>query len=100
MRFKVSEDTAVYGVSELRTKTPELLKTIGTHRVILTKRNKPVGVVLTYEEYEHLEHLIEALEDRVLGEVAKTRDQPPPPDRYLSWGAFEHLVARGLHAPR
>ena len=71
--LKVSEGTAVYGVSELRTKTPDLLKSLKTHRVLLTKRNKPIGVLCPYGEFEKQERIIDEIEDLVLGYLAKER---------------------------
>jgi len=69
----VKEDTAILGVSELRTKTAYVLEEIKKHKVILTKRNKPVGVIMDYDEYEKLSALFEELEDVVLVGIAEKR---------------------------
>lgn len=69
----VKEDTALIGVAELRTKTADVLKEIKKHRVILTKRNRPVGVIIDYDEYEKTEQILDEVEDIVLGEIARER---------------------------
>ncbi len=81
--LKVSESTAVYGVSELRTKTPDLLKSLKTHRVLLTRRNKPVGVLLQYGEFEKQECIIDEIEDLVLGYIAKERAKSAKRSDYI-----------------
>lgn len=69
----VKEDTALMGVAELRTKTADVLKEIKKHRVILTKRNKPVGVIIDYAEYERMQEMLDEVEDIVLGNIARER---------------------------
>ncbi|MEK6693533.1 MAG: type II toxin-antitoxin system prevent-host-death family antitoxin [Nitrospirota bacterium] len=69
----VKEDTALIGIAELRTKAADVLKEIKKHRVILTKRNKPVGIIIDYDEYEKIEQVIEEAEDIVLGNIARER---------------------------
>lgn len=69
----VKEDTTLVGISEFRTHADDILKTARKHRVVIEKRNKPVAVLLSMELYEKLEELIEAVEDRVLGEIALKR---------------------------
>ncbi|MFZ3072486.1 MAG: type II toxin-antitoxin system Phd/YefM family antitoxin [Thermodesulfobacteriota bacterium] len=69
----VKEDTAIVGVSELRTKTPEVLEEIKKHMVILTRRNMPVGVIMDYGDYEKMSKLLAEAEDIVLAELARKR---------------------------
>jgi len=69
----VKEDTALIGVAELRTKAADVLKEIKRHRVILTKRNRPVGVIIDYDEYEKMEQMLDEAEDIVLGNTARER---------------------------
>lgn len=69
----IKEDCAIFGVSELRTRAADLLKEIKKHRVILTKRNRPVGVVLDYDDYEKMSLLLDEMEDLVLGRIAIKR---------------------------
>ena len=69
----VEGKTTLVGVAELRKAAAEILKKIKSHKVILTKRNKPVGVILDYEEFQRIEDIMEALEDYILGSLAKER---------------------------
>jgi prevent-host-death family protein len=69
----VKEDTALIGVAELRTKAADVLKEIKRHRVILTRRNRPVGVIIDYDEYEKIEQTLDEVEDIVLGNIARAR---------------------------
>ena len=71
--LSVKEDTTIVGITELRKMIPEILKKIKQEKVILTRRNRPIGILVDYEEYERMEKLIEALEDQVLGQLAKER---------------------------
>ena len=71
--LSVKEDTTIVGITELRKMIPEILKKIKQEKVILTKRNRPIGILVDYEEYERMEKMIEALEDQVLGQLAKER---------------------------
>lgn len=69
----VKENATIVGVAELRKVMKEVLEEMKTNRVILTKRNKPVGVLIDYQEFRRMEEILEALEDRVLGKAAEER---------------------------
>jgi prevent-host-death family protein len=69
----VKEDTALMGLAELRTRAADVVKEIKKHRVILTRRNRPVGVIMDYDEYERIEQILEEVEDIVLGRIAEER---------------------------
>jgi len=71
----VEGKTTLVGVAELRKITKEVLEKLKSHKVILTKRNKPVGVILDYGEFQRIEEIMEALEDYILGTLAKERAQ-------------------------
>ena len=71
--LSVKEDTTIVGITELRKMIPEILKKIKQEKVILTRRNRPIGILVDYEEYERMEKMIEAVEDQVLGQLAKER---------------------------
>jgi prevent-host-death family protein len=71
----VEEKTTIVGVAELRKAISDILEKIKSNKVILTRRNKPVGVIVDYEEYNRMEEIIDALEDYVLGHLAKERAQ-------------------------
>ena len=69
----VKEDTTVVGITELRKMIPEILKKIKREKVILTRRNRPIGILLDYEEFERIEQMIDLIEDDLLGKLAKER---------------------------
>lgn len=71
----VEEKTTLVGVAELRKLTKEILEKLKSNKVILTKRNKPVGVLIDYKEFRQIEEIMEALEDYILGTLAKERAQ-------------------------
>ena len=39
----------------------------------MTRRNKPIGILVDYDEYERMEEMIDTLEDQLLGLLAKKR---------------------------
>jgi prevent-host-death family protein len=69
----VKEDTTVIGITELRKRIPELLKRIKREKVVLTRRNQPVGILVDYEEFEKMEQMIDLIEDQLLGKLAGER---------------------------
>lgn len=71
----VEGKTTLVGVAELRKITKEVLEKLKSNKVILTKRNKPVGVLLDYGEFRKIEEIMEALEDYILGTLSKERAQ-------------------------
>jgi prevent-host-death family protein len=71
--ISVKEDTTIVGITELRKMIPQILKKIKQEKVILTRRNRPIGILVDYEEYERMEKMIGAFEDQVLGQLAKER---------------------------
>jgi len=71
----IDEKTTIVGVAELRDQVANVLKQLKKHKVILTRRNKPVGVILDYDEYEKISRIEEDFEDLVFGLMAKERAQ-------------------------
>ncbi|MCJ7583116.1 MAG: type II toxin-antitoxin system Phd/YefM family antitoxin [Candidatus Aminicenantes bacterium] len=71
----VEEKTTIVGVAELRKMIPDILEKVKSNEVILTRRNKPVGVIVDYEKYKKMEDIIDTFEDYVLGHLAKERAQ-------------------------
>lgn len=88
----VDERTTIVGVSELRMEVPKILAELKKNKVVLTKRNKPVGVMVDYEEYTKMERITEALEDMVLGHLAKERAVKGKKEDYISLKEMERLV--------
>jgi len=71
--IKLREQVTLAGVSELRTIMRDILNETRTGPVILTRRNKPVGVILSYPEYQEMSRLVDLLEDADLGDEAAVR---------------------------
>ncbi|MDH4218213.1 MAG: type II toxin-antitoxin system Phd/YefM family antitoxin [Candidatus Aminicenantes bacterium] len=71
----VEEKTTIVGLTELRKMISYILKRVKSNKVILTRRNKPVGVIVDYEEYKKMEEIIDTFEDYVLGHLARERAQ-------------------------
>lgn len=71
--INVKEDTTIVGIAELRTKASDVLKEIKKNRVILTKRNRPVGIIVDYDEFERIQKFIDIAEDIILGEIDRER---------------------------
>ena len=71
----VKEDTALVGVSELRTNIEKILEESKKHKVLIGKRNKPVAVLMDMEKYSKIQHTLELLEDFALGFLARERDK-------------------------
>lgn len=88
----VDEQTALVGLSELRTAAPKLLKYLQTHKVILTRRNKPVGILIDYNEYKKMEALMELIEDTVLGQIAHKRRKSTPKESYLTHDQMKRRI--------
>ena len=92
---KIKGDTTLVGVSELRTQADEILKVAQHEPVIVEKRHKPMAVLVPIEQYDRTEETLEALEDYLLGLLAKEREQRFPRKRYLTLDELERRV--GLH---
>ena len=69
----VKEDTTFVGITEMRKMIPKLLKKIKREKVVLTRRNQPIGVLVDYEEFERIEEMMDLIEDHVLGKLADER---------------------------
>lgn len=70
-----NEKSSLASLSELRTKSEEILKQLATNKVILQKHNKPVAVMLSYSQYTLIEGLLDRIEDYTLGMKALERDK-------------------------
>ena len=79
----VSEKSTIASLSELKTKSEEIIKQLADHRVILQKHNKPVAVMLGYKQYALFEKLLEMVEDYTLGKIALERDQKAADSDFL-----------------
>ena len=69
----IKENTTLVGVSELRSGIEKILKKAQEGLVIIEKRHKPTAVLMSTEEYEHIQSILETAEDLVLGFIADAR---------------------------
>ena len=69
----VKENTTFVGVSELRSGIEKILEKAHKGLVIIEKRHKPAAVIMSNEEYEHIQHVLDTAEDLVLGLIADKR---------------------------
>jgi prevent-host-death family protein len=73
LKIKSNEDVVIAGTSEFRNSINEFISILKESRVIITKRNKPQAVLISFEEYERYNDIIEQLEDRYFGNIALGR---------------------------
>ena len=71
--FTVKENTTLVGVSDLRSGIDKILEKAKEGLVIIEKRHKPQAVLMSNEQYEHIQNLLELSEDLVLGTIAEER---------------------------
>ena len=69
----IKENTTLVGVSELRAGIEKILEKARKGLVIIEKRHKPQAVLMSNEEYEHMQNVLEMAEDLVLGFIAQER---------------------------
>jgi prevent-host-death family protein len=79
----VNENTTFVGVSELRTHMDEILIASRKNKVIIEKRHKPYAVILDAKKFEQMEHQLEAMEDFLLGILAKEREREGKSSDYI-----------------
>ena len=90
----VKEDTALVGISELRTNPSRVMEAIKKHNVLLEKRNRPLAMIVPIEKYAKMEELIEIIEDYGLGLEARARDSKSSKADYLDLDVVEKKIAR------
>ncbi|MFZ3107046.1 MAG: type II toxin-antitoxin system Phd/YefM family antitoxin [Candidatus Hydromicrobium sp.] len=73
LKLKIDEDVIITGTSEFRNSINKFISILKNNKVILTSRNKPKAVLISFEEYEKIGKIIEELEDRYFGEIALER---------------------------
>ena len=82
--YTIKEDTTLIGVSELRNRLDRVLEEARHHKVIIEKRNKPVAVLITINQYNAMEEILDRIEDIELGRVAREREKSSSSKDYLS----------------
>lgn len=88
----VKENTTLIGISELRTKMDKVLKASKNSKVIIEKRHRPVAVLLSLKRYEEIEEILDLIEDKALGYLARERERKEKRLRYLSLDEAEKKV--------
>ena len=81
--FTVKENTTLVGVSELRSGIDKILEKAKDGLVIIEKRHKPQAVLMSNEEYEHIQNLLELAEDLILGSIAHERYNSSTDEDYI-----------------
>lgn len=79
----IEKNTTLVGVSELRTNFDEILKKAKDTRVIIEKRKKFMAVLMDMEKYEKMERMLDAVEDIVLGYLAREREKDSDLSDYI-----------------
>ena len=69
----IKQNTTLVGVSELRKGIEKILEKAQKGLVIIEKRHKPAAVLMSSEEYENIQNILETAEDIVLGFIAHKR---------------------------
>ena len=80
----VKENTTLVGVSELRKGIEKILEKAREGLVIIEKRHKPTAVLMSIEEYEHIQNILETSEDIVLGFIAQKRFENGKEENYIN----------------
>ncbi len=88
----IKEDTALVGVSELRTNIDKILEESKKHKILIGKRNKPVAVLIAIEKYARIEEILDTLEDVALGYLAQERAAKSKPSDYIDIDAAEQKI--------
>ena len=73
LKIKNNEDVIVTGTSEFRNSINKFIAILKDSKIIITSRNKPQAVLISFEEYEKIGEIMEDLEDKYFGEIARDR---------------------------
>jgi len=79
----IKENTTLVGVSELRSGIEKILEKARKGLVIIEKRHKPAAVIMSNEEYEHIQRVSDIAEDLVLGFIADKRYKSSTAEDYI-----------------
>lgn len=71
--FVLDSKTALIGATDLRARISEV-EDMTFEKLVVMKREKPVAVIMTFDQYKKTQDKIDELEDIVLGYMAKERD--------------------------
>jgi len=72
MSFTVKQDSVIMGVTEFRNNIPNLLKKHKTdEEIIITNRDKPLGVLIDFAKYQKIQEIMEYAEDFILTQMVE-----------------------------
>ena len=71
----IRHSATLASISELRSKSEQILSHLKQNRVILERHQTPIAVMIDYAQYEKFEAMLELAEDLVLGTIALERDR-------------------------
>ncbi|MEK6645992.1 MAG: type II toxin-antitoxin system prevent-host-death family antitoxin [Candidatus Firestonebacteria bacterium] len=80
----VKENTTLVGITELRHKIDEILEVTKKNNVIIEKRNKPIAVLFPIDEYIKIQEILDMVEDKMFGHIAKERYEKSSSKNYIS----------------
>jgi prevent-host-death family protein len=92
--INIKQDTTLVGVSELRTRFDEVMAVLGSSKVVLEKRHKPIAVIVPIEKFNQMEALIELIEDSYLASYAQDRDRSSNPADFIDIKELEKRLSR------
>ncbi len=81
--FVLDDKTALIGSSDLRTRMAEV-ENMKFEKMFVMKRDKPIAVIMTFDQYKKNCARTEELEDLILAHAAKKRHEASSNDDYIS----------------
>lgn len=81
--FVLDDKTALIGTTDLRSRMAEV-EDMQYEKMVVMKREKPIAVIMTFDQYKKNRDRTEELEDLVLGYMAKERDEKSTKKDYIS----------------
>lgn len=85
----IEEKSTLVQTSELRTRLDEILRQVGSTRLILEKHHKPVAVLVDPSDFDLMEQALEEYSDLLLALEAKARWKKSRRKDYVSLEAVE-----------
>ncbi|MFA6024657.1 MAG: hypothetical protein WC777_05690 [Candidatus Gracilibacteria bacterium] len=81
--FILDDKTALIGTTDLRSRMAEV-EDMQYEKMVVMKREKPIAVIMTFDQYKKNRDRTEELEDLILGYMAKERDEKSTKKDYIS----------------
>jgi len=72
--YSITSDLDLISTTQLRTQIPKVTKKLKTKNVIVTSRNKPVGVFIDYDKFKFYQEMEEEYTDYSILKIAEARD--------------------------